>query len=62
MKATTNKIEKKKINWLFPEENPTDMVITTDDFTEMVHDAEKGKGMSLSAYKEKMNLWWQNHL
>ena len=62
MKATTNKIEKKKINWLFPDENPADRVITTDDFREMVRDAEKEKGMSLSVYKEKMNLWWQNHL
>jgi len=62
MEATADKIKKKKINWLFPEENPADMVITVDDFREMVRDAEKGKGMSLSEYKEKMNLWWQNHL
>ena len=62
MKATADKIEKKKINWLFPDENPADMIITVDDFHEMVHDAEKEKGMSLSAYREKMNLWWQNQL
>jgi hypothetical protein len=62
MKTITDKVEKKKINWLFPDENPEDMVITEDDFREMVRDAEKEKGMSLSAYKEKMNLWWQNHL
>ena len=62
MEATADKIKKKKINWLFPEENPVDMVITVDDFREMVRNAEKGKGMSLSEYKEKMNLWWQNHL
>jgi len=62
MKVVSNKTEKKKINWLFPDENPADMVITTDDFREMARDAEKEKGMSLSAYKEKMNLWWQNHL
>ena len=62
MKATLNKKEKEKINWLFLDENPADMVITVDDFREMVQEAEKEKGMSLSAYKEKMNLWWQNHL
>jgi len=54
MKTTTDK--KKKINWLFPEENPADMVITVEDFREMVWEAEKGKGMSLSEYKEKMNF------
>ena len=62
MKATTDKTKKKKINWLFPDENPADMVITVEDFREMVREAEKGKGMSLSEYREKMNLWWQNHL
>jgi len=62
MEATVDKIKKKKINWLFPNENPADMVITVEDFREMVQEAEKGKGMSLSEYKEKMNLWWRNHL
>ena len=62
MNATAIKTKEKKINWLFPDENPADMVITVEDFREMVQDAEKGKGMSLSEYKEKMNLWWQNHL
>ena len=62
MNTIADKTEKKKINWLFPDENPADMVITVDDFREMVREAEKEKGMSLSEYKEKMNLWWQNHL
>ena len=53
------KTEKKKINWLFPDEN---QVVTIDDFREMVREAEKDKGMSLSECKEKMDLWWQNHL
>jgi len=50
---------KKEIDWLFPNEN---QVVTLDDFREMVHNAEKEKGMSLSEYKAKMNVWWQNHL
>ena len=62
MEAVMDKTKKKKINWLFPDENPEDMVITVEDFREMVREAEKDKGMSLSTHKEKMNLWWQNHL
>jgi len=62
MNTTVDKTKKEKINWLFPDENPADMVITVDDFREMVQEAEKGEGMSLSTYKEKMNVWWQNHL
>ena len=62
MKVIADKTKKKKINWLFPDKNPADMVVIVDDFREMVREAEKEKGMSLSIYKEKMNLWWQNRL
>lgn len=62
MNAIVNKKTKGKINWLFPDENPAGTVITVDDFCEMVQEAEKDKGISLSVYKEKMNEWWQNHL
>ena len=51
--------KKKEINWLFPNENQK---VTTDDFREMVHKAERQKGMSFVEYKSKMDLWWQNHL
>jgi len=62
IKTTVDKEKKGKINWLFPDENQTDMDITVEDFRQMVREAEKGEGMSLPAYKEKMNVWWQNHL
>ena len=54
--------QKKKINWLFLDENSEDVVVTVEDFQKMVLNAEKDEGMSLSAYKEKMDLWWQKHL
>ena len=58
MKTTVDKPKKEKINWLFPDENQANMDVTVEDFRQMVHEAERGKGMSLSAYKEKMNVWW----
>ena len=60
--TVVDKEKKGKINWLFPDENKADMDITVEDFRQMVQEAEKGEGMSLPAYKEKMNVWWQNHL
>jgi len=60
MKTTINKPKKKEINWLFPNENTADVSIMTEDFRKMVQEAEKGEGMSLSVYKEKMNVWWRN--
>ena len=62
MNTIKDKKKKEKINWLFPDENQVDVDITIESFRQMVREAEKGKGMSLSAYKEKMNIWWQNHL
>ena len=62
MNTIVDKTKKEKINWLFPDENQTDMDITVEDFRQMMREAEKGDGISLSAYKEKMNVWWQNHL
>jgi len=62
MRTIAYKTKKKKINWLSPDENPEGMIVTIDDFREMVNEAEKDKGISLPTYKEKMNLWWQNHL
>lgn len=51
--------ENRAVDWL----SPTDeQKVTTGDFSQMVHNAEREKGMSLSQYKEKMNVWWQNHL
>ena len=49
----------KEIDWLSPNQNQE---ITLDDFRSMVRKAEMEKGMSLSEYKAKMNVWWQNHL
>ncbi|GHS99956.1 hypothetical protein FACS189421_11350 [Bacteroidia bacterium] len=51
--------KKKEVNWLFPSENQK---VTIADFREMVCEAERQKGMSLSEYKSKMDLWWQDHL
>ena len=62
MEEITYKTKKKKINWLSSNENSEDIIITIGDFREMVHEAEKEKGIGLSAYKEKMNVWWRNHL
>ena len=59
---TVDKKTKETINWLFPDENQADVDITLEDFCQMVRKAEKEEGMSLPAYKEKMNVWWQNHL
>lgn len=57
MKTT---VETSTINWVLPDENQKD--ITIEDFRGMVRDAEKEEGISLTAYKEKMNAWWENHL
>ena len=62
MNTIVDKTEKEKISWLFPDENQADVDVTVEDFRQMVREAEKGDGMSLSAYKEKMDFWWQNHL
>ena len=62
MKTTVDKTKKEKINWLFPDENQVNMEVSIEDFRQMVHEAEKEEGMSLLEYKEKMNVWWQNHL
>jgi len=62
MKTIVDKRKKEKINWLFPDENQANMDVTIEDFRQMVREAERGKGMSLTEYKEKMNIWWQNHL
>ena len=51
--------QKEKIDWLFPDENQTDIDVSIEDFRQMVYEAEKEEGMSLSAYKEKMDVWWQ---
>jgi len=59
MFTKTYNTKDKQINWLFPDEN---QVVTIEDFREMVREAEKEKGMSISEYREKMNLWWQKHL
>ena len=62
MNTIVDKTKKGKINWLFPDEKQADVDVTIEDFRQMVREAEKGDGMSLSAYKKKMNVWWQNHL
>ena len=53
------KATEEKINWLFPNENQS---VTENDFRKMVREAEQEEGMSLSQYKEKMNVWWQSRL
>ena len=53
--------QKEKIDWLFPDENQTDIDVSIEDFCQMVYEAEGEEGMSLSTYKEKMNVWWQKH-
>jgi len=62
IQTIVDKTKKENINWLFPDENQANGDVTIEDFRQMVRDAESGEGMSLSAYKEKMNVWWQNHL
>jgi len=61
MITTTKKTEKKKINWLFPDENPEDMVITVDDFREMVQEAESQPGYSYQEHIKIVNEWLKNH-
>ena len=61
MLATANKTKKKKINWLFPDENPADMVITVEDFREMVREAESQPGYSFLEHKKIVNEWLKNH-
>jgi hypothetical protein len=61
MKTITDKVEKKKINWLFPDENPEDMVITEDDFREMVQEAESQPGYSYQEHIKIVNEWLKNH-
>ncbi len=48
-------IAKKKIDWTKPaEQNPE---ITTDDFKEMVKEAEKGSFLSMAQYKKNRKVW-----
>ena len=60
MEATADKIEKKKINWLFPDENPADMVITVEDFREMVREAESQPSYSYQEHRKIVNEWIKN--
>ena len=53
------KATERKTNWLFPNESQS---VTENDFRKMVREAEQEEGMSLSQYKEKMNVWWQSRL
>ncbi|GHU79003.1 hypothetical protein FACS1894145_2210 [Bacteroidia bacterium] len=59
MITKTDKAEKKKIDWLFPDEN---QVVTVEDFREMVREAENSGSMTLSEFKDKMASWWQKQL
>ena len=61
MNSIADKTEKKKINWLFPDENPADMVITVDDFREMVQEAESQPGYSYQEHIKIVNEWLKNH-
>ena len=61
MIATTKKTEKKKINWLFPDENPADIIITTDDFRKMVQEAESQQGYSYQEHIKIVNEWLKKH-
>jgi len=61
MNTTVDKTEKKKINWLFPDENPEDMVITVDDFREMVQEAESQQGYSYQEHIKIVNEWLRSH-
>jgi len=60
MEATVDKIEKKKINWLFPNENPADMVITVEDFREMVREAENQPSYSYQEHRKIVSEWIKN--
>ena len=53
--------KKKKINWLFPGENPADMVITVEDFREMVQEAESQPGYSYQEHRKIVNEWLKNN-
>ncbi len=51
---------KKKIDWTKPaDQNPE---ITTDDFKDMVKEAEKGPFYSLSEFDKKMKSWRKENL
>jgi hypothetical protein len=62
MNTMIDKAEKEKIDWLLFDENQPDMDILMEDFRQMVYEAEKDEGMSLSTYKQKMDIWWQKHI
>ena len=61
MNATADKTKKKKINWLLPDENPADMVITIEDFREMVQEAESQSSYSYQEHRKIVNEWLKNH-
>ncbi|MDR1591931.1 MAG: hypothetical protein LBS16_03480 [Prevotellaceae bacterium] len=56
--TTTNSTATKKINWQFPEKGQE---VTVEDFREMVREAERGKTMSWSEFKSKIDAWLKEH-
>ena len=61
MNTLVDKTKKEKINWLFPNENQADMVVTVDDFREMVQEAENQPGYSYQEHRKIVNEWIKNH-
>jgi hypothetical protein len=58
MVITADTTPKKKIEWLFPEEN---QAVTIEDFCEMVREAERQSGYSYQEHKKIVNQWQQDH-
>jgi len=61
MNTIVDKTKKEKINWLFPDENPADRVITADDFREMVQEAESQPCYSYQEHRKIVNEWLKKH-
>jgi hypothetical protein len=60
MNANATNTEKKKIDWLFPENNQG-ITVTVEDFREMVHEAESQPTMSFREHKKLVDEWLRNH-
>ncbi|MDR3267029.1 MAG: hypothetical protein LBT24_05615 [Tannerella sp.] len=58
MITTTDKIDKKKTNWLFPDDNE---VITVIDFCEMVKEAENTPTYTYEEHRRIVKEWQRNH-
>jgi hypothetical protein len=58
MITTAENTAKKKIDWLFPDENQT---VTIEDFREMVREAEHQPAYSYREHRKIVDEWQKNH-